>query len=531
MAWALVPLGVIVARAISDGGTITGAEGLNPQDQFQYLSFIRQAGEHGLIANRMDIGSFGHVFLHPMWLLSGLGWRLGLSLPVALLLWVPISLAVLFAGFRAYVGQRLGADTGSAAAALAIALFFLAPAIAAAKWLDVLHGFSLVKLTTTTGELAPALQTWGYPATALTLGATALVLLGVERIAAAPGPTPPEPHENRHPSPGPASPPPHVAWTAAGALLVAWLHPWEGAELVLVIAGVAAWGRLARLRWLAIPAAGAIAPLLYYWVLGHTDPAWTTGERQSQLPWLAIWPIAVALAPLLPFALLGFRPRSRAAGERILVLWPVAAIAVYLLAPGFSLHALAGLTLPIAVAAARGWRRAFSGPTALAAGAAERLGRGTRAALALAAVALVCVPGMAWAYSELRDFVNAPPNPYLLTASQRSALNWLASHGNPGAVISGPFLGPTVPAFTDRSSWIAHPDWTRDYFARAATITLLLQGRLGAPAARAVLRNSTAAYLLLDCTDHPPATDLPAGSRLAASFGCVRVVLLPPHRA
>ena len=105
--------------------------------------------------------------------------------------------------------------------------------------------------------------------------------------------------------------------SALGALLVAWLQPWQGATLALVV--VVTELIAARTRpsaaILAIPGAVAI-PAAYYWALSHWDPAWELASKSNAAgsqptwswPW---WAIALTLAPLAVPAALAYRSRVR----------------------------------------------------------------------------------------------------------------------------------------------------------------------------------------------------------------------------
>ena len=81
------------------------------------------------------------------------------------------------------------------------------------------------------GEMWSGQYLWGYLMTAIAVFLMPLVLLAHERG--------------------------RTGWAAAGALLVCWLQPWQGATLALIILGVAAWRRRLGLRDLAVAAATA----------------------------------------------------------------------------------------------------------------------------------------------------------------------------------------------------------------------------------------------------------------------------------
>jgi len=119
-------LGPLLTR----GRSLSGADGLYPADQLQYLAWIREASHHWLIGNRFDLAPGGRPFLHPGYLLSGLLNRAtGLSTPASYLLWKPFAVVVTFAGSLAYV-RRFFPAGGRSRAALAIVLFAVRPASA-----------------------------------------------------------------------------------------------------------------------------------------------------------------------------------------------------------------------------------------------------------------------------------------------------------------------------------------------------------------------------------------------------------------
>ena len=96
--WVLVPLVALLVRPLIHGGVFTGVTGIDPYDEYQYLAWIREMGSHGLSANLFGLTGGGHVFLQPMWAISGILWRLGLGLQASYLIWSPISVVILWWG-------------------------------------------------------------------------------------------------------------------------------------------------------------------------------------------------------------------------------------------------------------------------------------------------------------------------------------------------------------------------------------------------------------------------------------------------
>jgi len=216
--------------------------------------------------------------------------------------------------------------------------------------------------------------------------------------------------------------------------------------------------------------------------------------------------LAVALAPLLVFAVAGASHWRRTAQDQILVLWPLAALAVYFVSTGYSPHALEGLPLPLTVLAVRGWQRMK-----------------LSAWLAIAAIVVATIPGAIFSVQLLREAAHADQQGMLLRPDETKALAFLAQARDAGGVLPSLSISTAVPAYTGRRTWIGHPSWTPHYDARARAVSDLFAGRLSAPRAQAFLRRVGARYLLADCETHFDPSRL--GSLLLAKrqFGCVTV--------
>ena len=377
--WSLVPLAVLFVSVgdglgIGSGGrTFLGVDGPDVADQLQYMSWLRDAGDHFAFANQFDLAADPHLFVHPLFALSGLVWKLGASVPLSFLLWKPVAVIVLFAGFAAYVRRTI--EPGWARlAALFLALFFFTPA----AWLLDWGGLGSAKLRFETLvvalEMFPGGYVWGLWPLAISVGLMPVFLLCLEGLL--------EPAWRR---PGRSA-----AWYAAGAaaagLLSAWLHPWQGLTLLVLTAGLVVWGRLWRRAALALPLAATAAPLAYYYVLSETDSSWAFVSHHADNPHLGGW-LVLGLAPALLLAAVGAPGRDLDLQERALRLWPLAALAVYFaLDNAWFYHALAGLTLPLAILGVRGWQRL-------------RIPR----AVAVGAVAALTLPGMAFYVQKLRE--------------------------------------------------------------------------------------------------------------------------------
>ena len=172
---------------------------------------------------------------------------------------------------------------------------------------------------------------WGYLMTAIAVFLMPLVLLAHERGRDRRGPR-------------------------AGALLVCWLQPWQGATLALIIARRSPRGGAARRPALARcsrPGAVALAGRSTTSLLGHFDPAWELAAKSNAAgampewswPW---WAIVLTLAPLAVPAVLAYRLPAPSWQELAVRVWPFAALVVYLLPVGtFPYHAFQGLAIPL----------------------------------------------------------------------------------------------------------------------------------------------------------------------------------------
>ncbi|HEX8741536.1 MAG TPA: hypothetical protein VF712_00235 [Thermoleophilaceae bacterium] len=481
--WSLIPLAAGVVHLVEHGGVLGGSDGIGTVDHFQYLAWVREAGEHGLISNRYDLADESRVYLQPMWLASGLLWAAGLPVQAAFLLWKPACVAVLFGGCAAYV-RRTVAGRGARVAALALALFYVPPAAvllgrtglgsATADGIAYLFGF----------QLGPATYLWGYVQTAVAVGLMPVFLLALERLV--------EP--GRHG---------RAAAVAAGAgLLVAWVHPWQGMVLLGIGVAIAVWSR--TVRPLALPLAATLAPLVYFVVLARIDTAWGEGSESvgasHQWGWLAL-----ALAPLALPALAGV---ARPAGtrERILLLWPLVTLLVFgLLDRTFYFNVLSGLTIPLAVLAVRGVRR---------------LPRWA----AVAAVAAVTAPGLVNFAYELREGTGAGNSPRYLEAGEADALEFVDDSPRSGGVLTRLYLGQAVPGLAGRRTYVGHPSWTPDLESRVDATERLFAGRMPAAEARALVRRTRVAFVVQDCAErHDLAATLGPLVRRTRDFGCARV--------
>jgi hypothetical protein len=494
--WSLLPLAIGIAHLLRHGGVLGGTDGIGVVDHFQYLAWIREAGEHVLVSNRYDLAGEDAVYLQPMWLASGALWAIGVPIQAGLLIWKPVCVGLLFGGAAAYVRRTVDGG-GARLAALALALFYVPP-------VAVLLGRTGAGSDTDQAlaylfafQLAPASYLWGYVQTAVAVGLMPVFLLALERLL--------EP-ERRRPGRGAA----FYGWVAAGAgLVVSWVHPWQGIVLLGIGAATAVWvGPRRTLGPLAPPLAATAAPLAYFVVLARIDPAWGEGSETAgphEWGWLA-----AALAPLalaaLPGAVALRRLGRPCLQDRMLLLWPLVTLAVYaLLERTFFYNVLSGLTIPLAVLAARGLR-------------------GLPRWAAVAAVLAATLPGLANFAYELREGTGAGNSPRYLEAGEADALEFVDESPREGGVLTRLYLGQAVPALAGRRTYAGHPSWSPDLTRRVDETERLFAGTMPPAEARALVRRTGVAFLIQDCVLERDLTALlgPVVSR-THRFGCATV--------
>lgn len=493
---ALVAFGAIPFVLLAGhGGVLTGATGIFPADQLDYLAWIRELSSHALGSNNFDLAPSSHVFADPLFALSGRLVWFGISPAWAYLLWLPVGAAALFAGYRAYV-RRLLTSRGERAVALMLALFAVTPVAPVMGWLTGVSGAQRNQLALAVADSTPALQLWGYFPIGITLALMCASLLAVERGVDA----------GRRPIRT------HIAVAAGAAGLAAWIHPWQGATLVLILAGVVATERTRRaLVVCGVAGIATCLPLAYYALLPHLDAAWATGQAQNNLSFSG-WVAPALLLPLGLPALAALRRRPRDLQQRILLLWPLAAVGLYWLNPPYSIHALESASLPLAVLAVRGWRRV-------------RLPR----AVAAAIVALATIPGLVFAGTLLHDAIAQHRGAYELRADDARALRMVARSQLGGGVLAPAPIASAVPELTGRRTWLGHPAWTPGLGLREHEASRFFGGRMSAAVARRFVHSVGARLAVAPCGSSPRLARL-IGPRLVSSAraGCARVLTLRP---
>jgi len=501
--WLLGALGalsmVVIAALLTKGREITGADGLLASDQLQYFTWIRQAGDHILVGNEYDMRPDNRVFLHPGFLISGLLHRgLGISVPLSYLLWKPVAVGVMFAGALAYARRFLPAG-GQRHAALILSLFAAMPVAAFVAWSGWGGKPRQYTFDFITGEMWSGQYLWGYLMTGIAVFLMPFVLLAAER---------------------------RRIWLAGGlALLVAWLQPWQGGTLALIVVVVEAirWrrtGRRPQFGAVAVPVGVAI-PAIYYFLISKYDAAWELAGKSNAAgsqetwhwPW---WAIVLALAPLAVPAALAYRLPARDWQATAIRVWPFAALVVYLANVGtFPYHAFQGIQIPLAILAVQGvvsvWPQ----------------GRPYRA-LALGALALMTLPGIAHKLDVARNSVHVAGDPYFIFPDEQKALTALEDDPRPGGVLATTYDGHMIPYKTGREVYVGALSWTPDWGDRVEETRRMFEGDMSAADVQALTRRSGARFVFTDCRAGLRDVGPLLGPLLETTerFGCATVYVL-----
>jgi len=456
-------LGLDLWQVVVHGRVWTGTDGVYIVDQLQYLSWIREASRHVLVSNLFVLRSSPADYFQPAVVISGALSALGVAPWLSLLLWKPVAVAGCFFAMRQYVRRSIP-GLWPRRAALTLALFFGS--------VTVLFG-----AVTVLGDLFPVFLSWGYTFALLALAAVIAALVAYDRARL----------ESR------------IAW-APGVLgaLASLLHPWHGELMILIVvaAELVLWrGRRVTRRHLELATVTVLAtaaPLLYYAILGRVDLSWQLARVASRHAF-PLWTVLLYLLPLIVPAALGYRGRSRGFLDAATRCWPLAALALFeLSATALSatpLHAFQGITLPLAVLAVQGINRIGFGRLA------------HRRRIAVLAVAAATIPGT---IGELRTAASlatpTPNNANFITADEARALNYLAHDPQPGGVLTRSYLGAVVPEKTGRQTLIGDCLWSEpNCYARTDAAQSLFDGSLGPRAARSLVRESGARFVLSDC--------------------------------
>ena len=475
----------VVVPLLLTGNRASGADGVYAVDQFQYLAWARLFSEHWLIGNPFDMAPDTRVFLHPGFLISGLVHRVtGLPLVASYsYLWKAVSVLVVFFGARLY-SRRLLEPVWPQRLGLVLAIFVVSPWSALMKWAGIGAPKNWVNLDFVTGEMSAITHLQGYPMTAIATFGMVFVLLGLERA-----------RSSRRQW--------ELVLASLGALIVAWLQPWQGAELILIVGLVEAWRwgvqRIKPSLTLALPVIAAILPMAWFWHLSRSDPAWklvqkANAELDNPLWSFPLWAVALALLPLALSVAFAYRARGNDWQGIAVRVWPVAVLLVYLAPVGtFQFHAVQGLCIPVAMLAVQGATKYR--PTGLPA---------PRAIVVAPLVALLVAPGLIYRADGIRQSVDRGDQVWWLKAGDSKALDFLQSNPVQGGVLTDSSFGSLVPAFTGREVYAGNFSWTPNYTAKSFLADGLLSGqslagKLTPAQAQTFLRSTGVRFVLRPC--------------------------------
>jgi len=503
---------VVLAPLLLKGRMLSGADGLFPPDQLQYLTWIREAGDHWLIGNRFDLRTDQRVFLHPGFLLSGLVHRwFGVSLASSfILVWKPLAVAAAFIGCLLYT-RRLLPQTWPARVGLVMSLFVVLPWSGVAKVTGWGGPAGQYRLDFISGELWTVQTLLGYMMTAVAVFVVPLVLLGLERA-----------REGGRPW--------LLVACAAGGAWVMWLQPWQGGELIVIVVLVEIWRKLrseVALSWNFVPVLFVTGlPAVYYAWLGATDPAWklasvaNSAGAQPLWKW-PFWMVAITLGPLLVPAALGLWRKADDWQNVALRVWPIAVLIVFFLPIGtFPYHAVQGLTLPLSVLAVQG----------LTVNRPSWVPR-PHWVWVVPVLALLIVPGTAHKVRLVRDNIHNVAYPYYIFDPEEKALRWLENDPRSGGVLASSYGGLLVPPFSGRETYIGPFSWTPSYELRAKVTGAFFGDQLSPAAAQRFVRSTGARFILQECQGRvqPPkslAREIGPLILEVRNFGCARVYVL-----
>ena len=478
-------------QVVVHGREWTGTDGFFVIDQLQYVAWIRDASHHVLSANLFVLRPTPADYFQPAIAISGAISALGVPPWLSLLLWKPVAVGGTFFATRAYV-YRLLPGRYERRAALTLGLFF-------GSFTIVYGAFGVL------GDLFPGFLSWGYPFGLLALAATLVALLAYDRDRRAK----------------------RLRWSAPllGALASS-LHPWQGEVLIVVLVGaeLVSWRELrasrSRLKLAAVTVIATAIPLVYYLVLGKVDLSWGLARAASKHTFSFV-SIALALAPLAVPAALAYRGRARSFLWLVTRVWPLAALVVYVLSAtalaSAPLHAFEGETVPLAILAVDGVRRAGW----------RRVRR--RKLIAAVVIAAVTLPATVYELSVARQFMAPTPgNANFIARDEGKALDYLAHSRESGGVLTRFYLGSVVPARTGRRTFVGNCVWSQPNCTPRAKITQdLFDGTLPPAFASRFVRRTGARFILSDCQSAGDLTKSLGSLILSVTrFGCARVYLL-----
>ncbi len=498
---AFAVLAGLLLRTLIKGGYVTGGDGFLVVDPLQYLNWIRQTSTHLAAANLYDFGQLRFTFVHPGLLAGALVYKLTGGLIFSYAVFKPLAVMALFCGVAGMCHRHLS-QRADRRFALVAALFFCAPSAALGGL--ILSGSSPTKidLDFAAGEVWTGSYLWGYVFTAVAVGLVPLGLIAFERAQRA----------------GSVK----LLLAAAGcAFFSSWLQPWQGATFLailvtteLILAIVARQTANAQVKRLVLVVLAGALPLVYYFVLSKTDPAWRLAGEANALSRWPLWVLAVTLLPIaLPAAATYGRGNWGDRGAIALRLWPLCGLAIYFAPLGtFPFHALQGVQYPLVILATIAWRNHLGNRTLPFAGA-------------VVIASLLVVPGTIYRVDQIRNAVSLGVQPFFLTDDEHAALDLLHSDPRSGGVITENYLATVIPAYTGRQTFFGAGSWTPDFRQRRDLAGALFAGKLSNAGARELLVRPGAGFILDTCrANRAFYKQIQPLARVIWQRGCVRIL-------
>ena len=497
-------LGVTLWQVAAHGRMWTGTDGMFVTDQMTYLGWMQDASRHGLTSNLFQIHQTPADFFQPLIFISGRVVALGVAPWIVLLAWKPIAVGGVAFAATALVHRTLD-GTWARRSALALGLFFVGPGAVLAAHLLQHDPAARLQWSAITFDTSLGFWSWGYTFGLISLACALLSVVSYDRARR---------DDQRQWLPG-----------LLGALSGA-LHPWQGATALAVILVSEALGtrrsRRPNGRLLAGTLTATALPLLYFSILNRSDPSWGLAQSSAHSA-VPLWMVGVTLSPLLLPAAIAYTHRPTDFMGLATRLWPIAALAIFLLSEtslsAAPTHALLGSSIPLSVLAVDGVRRL-------------RIQRRTPAIALAVLSAVVLLPPIWWELKGARDAViNLSPadsavGARFVTAGERSALDYLTELSEPGGVLSRFYLGTDVPGITGRHTWVGNFYYSPQFARRVLTAEALFAGHMTAAQARQTVVDSAARFVLIDCQVDSTRIEVQLAPlvRAARHFGCAAVL-------
>ncbi len=488
VALSLWTLGLDLWQVVVHGRIWTGTEAVYQEDGMQSLMWIEGILKHGASPDLYVLGHTAADFFQPLLAISAGVAALGVAPYVALLLWKPVAIVVIFLAVRAYV-YRTMRGLWPRRAAFALALFFGWGAVIGDSWI--------------------VFWSWGYPFALIALACAIGALLAYARDRAAG----------------------RVGLLAPLlGMLASWLHPWQGETLIVILIGselvLLARRERAAVTALALTVALTALPLVYFAALVHFDGVWQR-EREAALSTYPVWLVVKAFVLLMLPAALAYRMRAPSFIALTARVWPFAIVVIFALSEwqgSGSTHALLGATVPLGVLAVEGIR------TLPWSDVSKRLPRPAVSlpALAVIAIAVLTIPGTIFMLKYGQKSVKPRRgNANFISHGESAALSYLAHDPQPGGVLTRFYLGMVVPAQTGRQTYTGNCYWSEPNCRyRSVTAEELLAGELSPVKAQAFVQSTGARFVLGDCRAINLTEELQPITSAVHRFSCATVYVI-----